>query len=81
MEPTILASTSTWLYAITVFLGAFVAALWLSLILWTVRDIRARTPDRRAQFLAALVIVLLNLPGLLITHFVRRSLDERTRSI
>ncbi len=78
MEPSILAGTTTWLYAITIFLGAFLAALWLSLVLWTVRDIRARTPDRRAQILVALVVVLLNLPGLLIYLLLRPplTLDE-----
>jgi RNA polymerase subunit RPABC4/transcription elongation factor Spt4 len=65
---------STWLTGATVFLGAFIAALWLSLVIWTARDIRARTPDRRAQILAVLVVVLLNLPGLLIYLLLRPAL-------
>jgi RNA polymerase subunit RPABC4/transcription elongation factor Spt4 len=78
MLPILLFTTQTWLYAATVFLGAFIAALWLSLVLWTVRDIRARTPDRRAQILAVVVVVLLNLPGLLIYLLLRPplTLDE-----
>ena len=32
--------------------GAILAATWLSLILWTARDIRARSDDRLAQILA-----------------------------
>ena len=76
MLPIPLVTTQTWLYAATVFLGAFIAALWLSLVLWTVRDIRARTPDRRTQVLAVVVVVLLNLPGLLIYLLLR---PPRTR--
>jgi hypothetical protein len=74
MLPIPIVTTQTWLYAATVFVGAFIAALWLSLILWTVRDIRSRTPDRRAQVLAVLVVVLLNLPGLLIYLLLRPTL-------
>lgn len=56
---------------IAVFLGAFLAALWLSLIIWTFRDIRARSRDVLAQILASLVVAILNLPGLLIYVMVR----------
>jgi len=78
MLPIPLVTTQTWLYAATVFLGAFIAALWLSLVIWTARDIRSRTPDRRAQVLAVLVVALLNLPGLLIYLLLRPplTLDE-----
>ena len=53
------------------FLGAFLAALWLSLIIWTFHDIRARSRDIFAQILATLVVAILNLPGLLIYIMVR----------
>lgn len=53
------------------FLGAFLAALWLSLVIWTFRDIRARSRDIFAQILATLVVAILNLPGLLIYVMVR----------
>lgn len=65
------------LYATAVF-GAFVAALWLSLVFWTFRDIRARTHDRLIHILAALVVATLGPPGLVIYLILRppRSLDE-----
>jgi RNA polymerase subunit RPABC4/transcription elongation factor Spt4 len=56
---------------IAAFLGAFIAALWLSLVIWTFRDIRARSRDIFAQILATLVVAILNLPGLLIYIMVR----------
>jgi hypothetical protein len=56
---------------IAAFLGAFLAALWLSLVIWTFRDIRARSRDIFAQILATLIVAILNLPGLLIYMMVR----------
>ncbi len=53
------------------FMGAFLAALWLSMVIWTFRDIRSRTRDIFAQILAALVVAILNLPGLLIYFILR----------
>lgn len=63
---------------LTAFFGAFLAALWLSLIFWTYRDIRSRTHDRLAQIFAALVVAILNLPGMVIYFILRpaRTLDE-----
>lgn len=62
----------------TAFLGAFVAALWLSLIFWTYRDARERTDDRLAHILAALVVGVLGPAGLVIYLLLRppRTLDE-----
>ncbi len=56
---------------IAAFLGAFLAALWLSLVIWTFRDIRARSRDFFAQILATLVVAILNVPGILIYIMVR----------
>jgi RNA polymerase subunit RPABC4/transcription elongation factor Spt4 len=53
------------------FFGAFLAALWLGLVIWTFRDIRSRSRDIFAQILATLVVAILNLPGLLIYMMVR----------
>jgi hypothetical protein len=53
------------------FTSAFVAALWLSLIIWTFRDIRSRTRDWFAWILAALVVAIFNVPGLLIYYMLR----------
>ncbi|GBD09293.1 hypothetical protein HRbin22_01543 [Candidatus Thermoflexus japonica] len=53
------------------FLGATVAAFWLSMVIWTFRDIRARTRDLPTQFLATLLVAVLNIPGLLIYLILR----------
>ena len=58
--------------------GAFVAALWLSLVIWTYRDIRSRARDPLARILAVLVVAVLFLPGIVIYLILRPSytLDE-----
>ncbi|MEJ2012880.1 MAG: zinc ribbon domain-containing protein [Anaerolineales bacterium] len=55
----------------TAFFGAFLAALWLSLIVWTLRDIRARSPDRLVHILSAVLVAVLNLPGVVIYMILR----------
>ncbi len=52
-------------------LGAFLAALWLSMVIWTFRDMRSRSRDMFATLLATLVVALLNLPGLLVYLILR----------
>jgi len=58
--------------------GAFVAALWLSLVIWTYRDIRQRARDPLARILAVLVVAVLFLPGSVIYLILRppRTLEE-----
>lgn len=51
--------------------AAFIVALWLSLIIWTYRDIRARAKDPLARFLAVLVVAVLFLPGIIIYLILR----------
>lgn len=63
---------------LTAFAGAFLIALWVSLVIWTYRDIRARTRDPLIQTLAALLVAVLNLPGALVYLILRppRTLEE-----
>jgi RNA polymerase subunit RPABC4/transcription elongation factor Spt4 len=58
--------------------GAFVAALWLSLVIWTYRDIRSRARDPLARILAVLVVAVLFMPGIVIYLILRPpyTLDE-----
>ncbi|MEW6716230.1 MAG: zinc ribbon domain-containing protein [Chloroflexota bacterium] len=51
--------------------GAFLAALWLSLIVWTYRDIRARAKDPLIRILAILVVAVLFLPGIVVYLILR----------
>lgn len=50
---------------------AFILALWISLIIWTIRDIRLRTKDRLFRFLAALSVIVFNFPGYVIYLILR----------
>jgi RNA polymerase subunit RPABC4/transcription elongation factor Spt4 len=52
-------------------LGAMVAAFWLALLIWTFRDMRARSRDIFAQILAALLVAVLFLPGWVIYLMLR----------
>lgn len=67
-DPTFL---NSFLLVLVAFGGAFLAALWLALIVWTWRDIRSRARDPLAQVLAVLVVALLNLPGALVYLILR----------
>ena len=51
--------------------GALFAALWLSLIIWALRDMRARTRDPFAQLLAAALVAVLPVAGILIYLILR----------
>ena len=53
------------------FAAAFLAALWLALIIWTFRDIRRRTRDPLVRILATLVVAVLFLPGILVYLILR----------
>jgi len=75
LDPTFL---SNLLLVLTGFGGAFLAALWISLVVWTYRDIRTRARDPLVQTLATLLVAVLNLPGVLVYLILRpqRTLDE-----
>ena len=64
-------SINNFLLGITAWSGAFVAALWLSLIIWTYRDIRSRAKDPLSRILAVLVVAVLFLPGIVIYLILR----------
>jgi len=51
--------------------GAFITALWLSLVIWTYRDICQRARDPLARILAVLVVAVLFLPGVVIYAILR----------
>lgn len=53
------------------FLGAYIFALYLGMIVWTVRDIRSRSRDMLAQIMATLLVAVFNVPGLLIYILLR----------
>jgi len=55
------------------FSAAFIAALWVSLIIWTYRDIRNRARDPLMRILTVLIVALLFLPGVLVYFILRPS--------
>jgi RNA polymerase subunit RPABC4/transcription elongation factor Spt4 len=63
---------------LTAFGGAFVVALWISLVIWTYRDIRRRSRDPLVQILSALLVAVLNLPGVIVYLILRpgRTLED-----
>jgi RNA polymerase subunit RPABC4/transcription elongation factor Spt4 len=61
----------TALLAIIAFISAFTAALWMSLVIWTFRDMRLRSRDIFAQLLASLVVLIFGPLGLLIYIILR----------
>ncbi len=62
---------SSFMMILTIWGGAFLAALWLSLVIWTYRDIRARARDPLARIMAILVVALLFLPGVAVYMILR----------
>ncbi len=56
---------------LTAWAAAFLAALWLSLIIWVYRDIRSRARDPLARILAVLAAAILFLPGIIIYLILR----------
>ncbi len=53
------------------FFGAYFLAMWISLIVWTFRDIRARTRDLFLQLLSVMMVVVFSIPGLLLYFLLR----------
>jgi RNA polymerase subunit RPABC4/transcription elongation factor Spt4 len=64
--------------ALTIWGGAFLAAFWLSLVVWTYRDARARARDPLGRVLAVLIVAVFFLPGLVVYLILRppRTMEE-----
>jgi RNA polymerase subunit RPABC4/transcription elongation factor Spt4 len=75
LDPSLLSNLMT---VATIWGGAFLAALWLSLILWTYRDIRARARDLLARILSVLLVAVFFIPGLVVYLILRppQTLEE-----
>ena len=72
---TVLADTTSsltkWLGIIVAFAFAFLAIFWASLVIWTWRDIRARTQDLVLQIAATLLVTVFFIGGLFIYLILR----------
>ncbi len=54
-----------------VFAAVFLASIWLSLVMWAYRDMRQRSRDPLARALVALLVLLLNVPGIFVYILLR----------
>lgn len=61
----------SFLLVLTGFGGAFIIALWIAFVIWTYRDIHNRHRDRLVHILAAGLVALLFLPGVLVYLVLR----------
>ena len=68
LDPTFL---SNFALVLTGFGAAFFLALWVSLVIWTYRDIRNRSRDKLVQILSTVLVGLLHLPGILVYLVLR----------
>lgn len=68
MDPSYL---SNFMLILSAWGGAFILALWLSLVFWAYRDIRSRTPDPLLRILSILAVAVLFLPGVVIYMILR----------
>lgn len=75
LDPIILSNLTT---VLTIWGGAFLTALWLSLVVWTFRDIRSRARDPLARVLSVFLAAAFFLPGVLVYLILRppRTMDE-----
>ncbi|NIM92366.1 MAG: zinc ribbon domain-containing protein [Anaerolineales bacterium] len=79
MEPIVdFSLLNDYLVYLSAFLGAFLVALWISLCVWTFRDIRSRSRDRLIQVLSILIVAIFTILGLIIYLILRprQTLDE-----
>ena len=50
---------------------AYALVLWMSAIVWVLRDVKNRTSDVTSQLVAVLLVALFNLPGLVVYLVIR----------
>ncbi|HEY7802470.1 MAG TPA: zinc ribbon domain-containing protein [Dehalococcoidia bacterium] len=54
-----------------VILGSYLIVMWVGALVWTYRDIRARTRDPFTHAIAVMVVLVFNLPGILLYMVLR----------
>jgi RNA polymerase subunit RPABC4/transcription elongation factor Spt4 len=52
-------------------LAAYLLVMWIAALVWTYRDIQARTRDNFTQAICLLIVLVFNLPGLLLYLVLR----------
>lgn len=74
-----LTSSPSFLRIAGIILGISAVVLWVSLVIWTFRDIRSRSRDILVAIISSLLVLILNIPGLLIYLLLRpgETLNEK----
>lgn len=69
----------TLLQLVGAFLIVYLLAVWLGLVVWTWRDVRARSRDLFMQLLSVLMVVFFFIPGILLYFLLRprETLEEQ----
>lgn len=71
MPSDLMNTVGTALQTIVAFCGAFLVAFWIALVLWTFRDMRARSRDILATVLASLLVLVFGPIGLALYLLLR----------
>ncbi len=69
----------TVLQLVGAFLGVYLLAVWMGLIVWTFRDIHSRSRELVIQLLSVLMVILFFVPGILLYFLLRprETLEEQ----
>lgn len=75
LDPSLFANTITILTSLS---GGFLVALWVALIIWTNRDSRRRVRNKWVNLLAAILVAVLTIPGIVVYLILRpqKTLEE-----
>lgn len=71
MSEQLLQTILSYLTVVVALVSGLLLALWLSLVIWAYRDMRLRSRDPFAYFLAALVVAVLPIVGILVYLILR----------
>jgi RNA polymerase subunit RPABC4/transcription elongation factor Spt4 len=71
MQITLPENLATIIQVVLFVLGAYLLAVYVGMLVWTWRDIRARSNDLLAAFLSVLVVLVFNLMGLVLYLILR----------
>jgi len=69
--PVDLSGIMTLLQLIGAFFGVYLIAMWIGLVIWTWRDVQARSRELFTQLLSVLMVVFFNIPGILLYFLLR----------
>jgi RNA polymerase subunit RPABC4/transcription elongation factor Spt4 len=61
----------TVLQLVGAFFGVYFVAVWIGLVIWTFRDVRARSRQVFTQLLSVLLVIFFNVPGILLYFLLR----------